>query len=166
MRRVSCTGEGGTTGTASCSFPSLSSRPHRHVAPPLQIETTSGDVTVQATQFAGIVSVVTAGTVACSGGGFPAPCATVSENSLNVVEQVRAPSPPSLCGRPSSRFLCDLHALPSLTACGLPAGLLPSHWPQVYVNCAPSTCPYYAQLSVTTQTGNVALQMDAWAPPA
>lgn len=56
----------------------------------LQIDTTSGDVTVSASQFSGIASIVTAGSITCSGGGFSAssPCATVSESSLNVAEQV------------------------------------------------------------------------------
>ena len=58
----------------------------------VQIETTAGDVSLKIAQFAGVVSVVTTGTVKCSGTAFgtaSSPCTAVSDNALNVVEQVK-----------------------------------------------------------------------------
>lgn len=62
----------------------------------IQVDTDSGDITVQATRFAGIVSIVTGGSISCSGRGFDDahPCSTPSVDyggdgsALKVIEQV------------------------------------------------------------------------------
>jgi hypothetical protein len=56
----------------------------------VQVETSSGAVTISMARFSGIASIATAGTITCSGVGFgsAAPCTFSIENGLKVVEQV------------------------------------------------------------------------------
>lgn len=91
----------------------------------VQVETGAGGVYIRATAYAGVVSVVTSGTVTCAGAGFDsnAPCAVVRPggNGANIVEGET-------------------------------------------VNCARiGDCPYAGALTITSNSGNVVLVMDAWA---
>jgi hypothetical protein len=58
----------------------------------VQVETDSGDIIVSATNFAGIASIVTSGTITCVGNGFddanPCTVTTSGDGGLTVVEQV------------------------------------------------------------------------------
>jgi hypothetical protein len=76
-----------TTGRVLLS--SISANPRAVV----QVETSSGNIDIDLKQFKGIISIVTGGSVRCSGGGLDggaAACATTTTNGLQVVEEATA----------------------------------------------------------------------------
>ena len=98
----------------------------------LQVETDSGDITISTARFRGIISVVTSGGITCTGGattGFDDPVP------------------------------CAVTAGGSVDSSG---GQTVRIVEQVTVNCKSATrndCPYLGQITITSASGNVNLQM-------
>lgn len=89
----------------------------------VQVETSSGDISVSLSRFAGIISIVTGGDLSCGGAGFDSstPCEFTSSNGLKIVEEATA-------------------------------------------NCASQNdCPYQGELVITSDSGRVSVNIDAWA---
>lgn len=100
----------------------------------VQLETDAGAISLDATSFAGVVSVVTGGTVSCAGAGF-------------VLQPVAGSATGVRCAV-TADVATDGTALAVVEA--------------AYVNCDPATtCAYLGGVSIVSARGNVALSFDA-----
>ena len=99
----------------------------------IQVDSDDGHVTIWASRFAGIVSIVTSGKITCSGNGFDIPKGSSS----------------SPCSIRSTELSADGTSLTVVD--------------QSTVNCATvGDCPYLGSVVITSARGNVNIIMDAW----
>lgn len=108
----------------------------------IQVETDTGDIEIWATQFRGLVSIVTGGNINCISGaasGFndASPCAVTAGGTVQ--------SDSSSGGGGGGRTLRFLD--------------------NIAVNCRTATrddCPYLGHITITSNSGNVVLRMDRY----
>lgn len=101
----------------------------------VQVDSDDGHVTIWASRFAGILSIVTSGTITCSGSGFDV--------------QKSGSTSSSPCSDRSVELGADGTSLTVVD--------------QSTVNCAAKgDCPYLGSVVVTSARGNVNIIMDAW----